>query len=166
MDWASLFAGFLQWSQEMIASFGYLGVFVVSFVSTATIFLPAPGFLFIIAASAFLNPLLVAVVSAAGMALGELTGFFIGKGGGRVLDRKEKKWLKKGEKWFQEGKGFLFIMLFAATPLPDDITGIVGGMFSYDLKKFLLASFLGKLLMNTALAFAGFYGFSFFLGGV
>ncbi len=164
MDWATLIAAFLEWSGYAIENFGYAGVFIVSLASTATIFLPVPGFLFIIAAAPFLNPWLVGIVSGAGMAIGELTGYMIGRGGSHAIKRKDAKWVKKGEKWFRDGKGFLFILLFAATPLPDDITGIVGGTFSYDPKRFLLASFIGKTVMNLALAFAGFYGFGFVSG--
>ena len=166
MDWASLVAGFLEWSEQVILTSGYLGVFVVSVVSTATIFLPVPGFLFILAASPFLNPYLLALVSGAGMAIGELTGYVIGKGSAKAIKRKQVKWVKKGEEWFKKGRGFFFIAIFAATPLPDDVTGIVGGMFDYDWKKFLLAAFIGKTIMNLALALAGFYGFNLFLSAI
>lgn len=164
MDFSQLIAAFLEWSEYLIATFGYLGVFVVGAVSTATIFLPLPGFLFILAVSPFLNPWILGVVSGAGMAVGELTGYVIGKGGSRVARRKDMKWVRRGEEWFRKGRGFLFITIFAATPLPDDVTGIVGGMFNYDLKRFLLACFIGKTAMNLAIAFAGFYGINWFLG--
>jgi membrane protein DedA with SNARE-associated domain len=166
MDGASLIAAFLAWSGGVIGTFGYAGVFVVSVISTATIFLPIPGFLFIVAAGTVssLNPWLVAIISGAGMAIGELTGYALGRGGtkaldrGKMLDKGKQKWLKRGEGWFRKGRGFLFILIFAATPLPDDVTGILGGMFNYDIKKFLLATFIGKVLMNIVLVFAGAYG--------
>lgn len=160
MDWTTLITAFLEWSEGFIAASGYLGVFVVSVISTATIFLPVPGFLFIIAAAAFLNPVLVGIVAGAGMAIGELTGYAIGSGSSRALKKKEYKWLKFGEKWFEKKRGFLVILIFAATPLPDDITGILGGMFRYDWKKFLLAAFIGKTLLYMALALAVFYGYN------
>ncbi|MBN2331199.1 MAG: VTT domain-containing protein [Candidatus Aenigmarchaeota archaeon] len=166
MDWASAVNAFLEWSRYMIENFGYPGVFLVSIASTATIFLPVPGFLFILAASPFLNPFLLGIVSGAGMAIGEVTGYVLGKGGGAALKRKDMKWLKRGERWFSEGRGFLFIVIFAATPLPDDVTGIVGGIFNYDVKRFLLAAFIGKTLMNIALALAGFYGINLALSAI
>ena len=45
----------------------------------------------------------------------------------------------------------------------DDIVGIIAGFFKYNFKKFVLASFLGKLIMNLVLAFSGFYGISWIL---
>jgi membrane protein YqaA with SNARE-associated domain len=158
MDWTSLIVAFLEWSQYVIETFGYPGIFVVSVITTSSIFLPVPGFLFIIAAAPFLNPWIVALVSGAGMAIGELTGYVIGKGGKKALGKEERKWLKRGEGWFQKGRGFLFIVIFAATPLPDDVTGILGGMFDYDPKKFLLAAFIGKTIMALGLVIAGIYG--------
>jgi len=158
MDPGSILAVFLQWSVYIIQNYGYPGVFLVSMISSASIFLPIPGFLFILAASPFLNPWILGVVAGAGMAIGELTGYFIGKGGSKALKKSDKKWLKKGEGWFQRGRGFLLIVIFAATPLPDDVTGIVAGMFNYDWRKFLLASFIGKTIMNLLLALGGFYG--------
>ena len=58
---------------------------------------------------------------------------------------------------------FPVLILFAATPLPDDVLGILGGAISYPLKKFLLASFIGKAIMNIALAWGGFYGINWVL---
>ncbi len=158
MDWATLIAAFLGWSEGIIHTFGYLGVFAVSVFSSASIFLPLPGFVFIIAAAPFLNPWLLALVSGAGMAIGELTGYVIGKGGSQAIKKKDKKWIERGEKWFQKDRGFFFIIIFAATPLPDDVTGILGGMFHYDWKRFLLAAFIGKFILNILLVFAAIYG--------
>jgi membrane protein DedA with SNARE-associated domain len=168
MDWATLIAAFLEWSGYMVETFGYAGIFIVSILSTATIILPVPGFLLIMAAGTVssLNLWLVAIISGAGMAIGELTGYAVGKGGGKALSMKDTKWLKKGEEWFRKGRGFLFIMIFAATPLPDDVTGILGGAFSYDLRKFLLATFIGKVIMNIALVFTGYYGFNWLSGSL
>jgi len=70
-----------------------------------------------------------------------------------------QKLVGMGKKWIKGRASFPVIILFAATPLPDDIVGIVCGIFNYNIKKFLLASFIGKLIMNTALAWGGFYGF-------
>lgn len=49
-------------------------------------------------------------------------------------------------------------------PLPDDVAGILGGIMEYDLKKFLVAATIGKVVLSTAIAWGGFYG-TFLLGG-
>jgi len=99
-----------------------------------------------------------------GCALGELVGYGIGRGSRKIIIKKYEKSIKKYENWFGDGKViFPIIVVFAATPLPDDIVGIVCGLFKYDVKKFLIASFIGKLIMNTALALGGYYGINLIL---
>lgn len=155
--------GFIAWAQGFAGAWGYLGIFLVNFLGSASIFFPVPAFMVVFLFGSILNPWLVGIVAGVGCALGELTGYVIGKGGERVLKRKYKKWIKKGEEWFRRHRAFPFIVIFAATPLPDDVLGILCGMFSYDLKRFFLASLIGKIIMNLALAWGGFYGMQWVL---
>lgn len=154
---------FIIWAKEVIENFGYLGIFFINFIGCATIFLPLPVAPLVFIFGAVLNPLFVAIFAALGAALGELTGYGVGLGGEKVLEKKYDNLFEKGREWFKKDRGFILIVLFAVTPLPDDITGILGGLFKYNLKKFLLASFLGKMIMNLALAFGGFYGIGWIL---
>ena len=59
---------------------------------------------------------------------------------------------------------FLIIILFAITPLPDDVIGILCGVINYDVKKFFFASLTGKIVMNLFLAWGGFLGAQWVLG--
>jgi len=110
-----------------------------------------------------LNPLLVGLIAGLGAAIGEFTGYGLGLGGRKVIEKKYKKDIEKVEKLFQRYGGFLIIVLFAATPLPDDIVGLLGGTLRYSLKKFFIASLIGKIILNLALAYAGFYGLNWIL---
>lgn len=161
---AGLIAGFIQWSQEIVLAFGYLGVFIIGFIGTVSIVLPTPAFLAIFVAGSVLNPWLVGIVSGLGMAIGELTGYGFGIVGKKVIEKKHKKWLKKAKGWFEGHGAFWVIILFSATPLPDDVVGFLSGMIKYDIKKFFVATFIGKTAMNIALAWAGFYGVQWVLG--
>ena len=159
---------FLTWGHSLIQTFGYLGLAIVNLVGSATIFFPLPIAAIVFISGGFLNPWLVALFAAIGCTFGELTGYGLGKGGGKVLEKYKKGWrvgrsLRLGEKWFKRGRGFFCIFFFAATPLPYDVVGVLGGMFNYNIKKFILASFLGKWIMNLALAFGGFYGINWIL---
>ncbi|MBI4162968.1 MAG: VTT domain-containing protein [Candidatus Aenigmarchaeota archaeon] len=153
---------------NLIQTFGYLGVFVSMIMVNASVFLPLPGFVIIVAASAFLNPLLVGVAAAAGGALGELTSYAIGYGGGKALEKKLRKnrWYSTIERLFKSHKGSIAIFAFTALPLAVDVVGIVCGVLKYNKKKFLLLVFLGKLVLYTAIAYASYYGLEFLINYV
>ncbi len=164
MDIASLLAQFAAWGGSVVNDWGYLGIFFISLVSSATIFLPVPSFALVFAAGAVLNPVVVGVAGGIGSAMGELTGYAIGYGGEHALSKKHKKLLERTEKWAEKHGFFAVVVIFAATPLPDDVIGIIGGALNYDVRKFFAASLIGKLALNLALAFAGFYGHAWVLG--
>ena len=139
-----------------LGNYGYLGAFLISLISSATIILPVPGMLLIFALGAAFNPVLVGLTAAFGGTLGEITGFILGYSGRRILPGNKiyiraEKWLKK---W-----GTMTIFIFSLVPpLPIDIIGIVAGTLRFPLWKFLLACFLGKALLYTGMAFAGAWG--------
>ncbi|MEE8173894.1 MAG: hypothetical protein V3T71_01085, partial [Dehalococcoidia bacterium] len=51
---------------EALGKYGYLGVFLVTFLSSATVILPVPGLAVIFVAAATWNPLLVGLVGSVG----------------------------------------------------------------------------------------------------
>ena len=158
MDIASLFNAFSAWSQSIAVTWGYLGIFLISLIGSATILFPVPAFFVVFASGAVLNPWLVGIAAGAGSALGELTGYGIGFAGEKAISKKHEKWLKRANEWAGKYKMFTVIVIFAATPLPDDIVGILCGVIKYDVKRFFLASLTGKLIMNVSIALGGYYG--------
>ena len=160
----SFLADINEWFQFLLETFGYLGLFVINLVAAATIILPLPAFFFVFAAGAILNPWLVGLFSAAGAAIGELTSYGLGYGSGKVIETKYEKQMKYAEKLLENNSTFFVIILFAATPLPYDVIGILMGAAQYDIRKFILATFIGKLIMMTLLAWAGFFGWNTILG--
>lgn len=161
----------LELFTHLVATYGYLGIFIVSLIGSASVFIPLPSFLAVIAAGATLNPFWVGVVAGFGAAIGELIGYLVGAGivaGGkrlthRKLNSKERHWVKRVNDWFNRGWGPAAIFLFAATPLPDKILGVVCGALRYDWKKFFVASLAGKILLHIVLAYIGYFGIEFFL---
>lgn len=137
-----------------LQSFGYLGVFLVNLVGSATIIFPVPSFATTIAVGAFSSPILTAIFSGMGSTLGELTGYFAGRGGNIVAGKEER--IKKVQKWMDK-HGLWVIFALAAIPNPlFDIAGIISGMSQIPLKKYLIAVFFGKLIKFTVLAYTGF----------
>ncbi|NOZ81856.1 MAG: VTT domain-containing protein [Candidatus Micrarchaeota archaeon] len=152
----NLAASFGSWAQGIIESLGYLGVFVVSFIGSASVLFPLPSFVVVFSAGAFLNPVLVGIISGIGAGLGEATGYGVGAAGAKAIERYRKdKLFRVAEEWFQRHRGFWIIFIFAATPLPDDIIGILCGIMKYPFRRFVLASVLGKITLGLFLAFGG-----------
>jgi membrane protein DedA with SNARE-associated domain len=145
----------------LIETFGYIGVFVVSAISTSTIILPLPGFAIIPIAALMLNPFLVGIIGGTGAAVGELVSYGIGRGSG-ALTRKAKKdanvWFDRLEKWFEKYNGFMIIVIFSVTPLPFDIIGVFAGMIKYDIKKFFIATLIGRVILYLILAYTAVLG--------
>ena len=79
---------FVIWAKGIIENFGYLGVFFINFIGCATILFPLPAAPLVFIFGAVLNPLFVAIFAALGATLGELTGYGIGFGGKKILEKK------------------------------------------------------------------------------
>ena len=94
---AEIASGFLEWAETTVGAWGYLGLFVINLIGSATIIFPVPAFVVVFAMGAVLNPWLVGIVSGAGCALGELTGYAIGRGikevSKEVGEKKHERWL-------------------------------------------------------------------------
>jgi membrane protein YqaA with SNARE-associated domain len=139
-----------------LEAYGYIGAFVMSVVGSATIIFPVPYFIVIFGMAGTLNPVLLTLAASVGSAIGELTGFWLGKYGSKALIKKKFKWLKTAEKWFDKN-GFLTLVFFAAAPLPTDIGGIIAGTAGYSRTKFFIAMLIGKTVKFAVIVYAGYY---------
>lgn len=129
---------------ERVGNWGYLGVFLVTFVATASFILPIPYLLIVARAGMFLDPMIVTLVAGLAGALGELTGYIIGASGRDLIARG--KWYDKANHWMVS-YGFWCVAFFAFVPNPVfDAIGFAAGVLRYPLWKFILACFLGKSL--------------------
>jgi len=136
-------------------SLEYAGVFLVMFLSSATIILPVPGLAGVFIAGAFLNPILVGIAGGFGSALGELSGYFAGYGGKIVIEKSRRRTYKNIQRWMRRN-GFITIFISAALPNPFfDMAGIAAGTLDYPLWEFLFACLAGKILKCIALAYLG-----------
>ncbi|MDD5023183.1 MAG: VTT domain-containing protein [Candidatus ainarchaeum sp.] len=136
------------------ASFGYIGIFIVSLLSSATILIPAPGWLAVLELGRFLDPVLLALFAGSGAAIGELTGYFAGSG--LVGMMENNKHLFDKHKEIIQKHGFFAILFLAFIPNPFfDLAGVSAGVLKMDLKIFLSACFLGKILKFLLLAYLG-----------
>lgn len=137
-------------------NYGYLGVFLLSLASNATVILPVPGVLLFIPLLTILNPVLVALVGATGGVMGEITGYMAGYSGREMA--QDMRLYKRVEGWMRRW-GAWTIFVFAVAPfLLVDVAGIVAGALRFPLWKFLLVVWVGKSLKYVGLMLAGAWG--------
>jgi len=150
----------LVFSNEIIAlsEYGYLGVFIISLLSAATIFIPAPGWIAVIALGGLLNPYLLGIIAGIGSGIGELTGYMIGNGA-RTLTRREldiqRKLIKKYGLWI------IMVLAFIPNPL-FDAAGLVAGALKIPVWKFMLATIAGRTVRFILLAYFGAWTLAMF----
>ena len=77
-----------------LGNYGYVGVFLLSFLTNATIFVPAPSWIIPIIPGTTFNPFIVGLLVGTGESLGEVTGFIAGASGRIIVeDRERYQWL-------------------------------------------------------------------------
>ncbi len=142
-----------EFFNQYVRSYGYLGLFVAVFITNASLFvgIPTPTYI-LLAVAAGLNPLLVTIVAAAASALGESSGYLLGVGGRKAIEKKYGHLLRQWKHYFRK-HAFLTVVVISSLPFPpDDIAGIIAGSLGYDYRKFLLATFIGKAIKYGATA--------------
>jgi membrane protein DedA with SNARE-associated domain len=140
-----------------LGAWGYPGIFLVMLINNLTIFLPSVGHAFLLAAAQTLNPWLLGIVGGAGAAVGELSGYVVGHSGGRVLIGRRLYDHYRNRAGVRGNFLGPTLLVFAATPLPMDIAGIVAGAVHYPVGRFMLWVGAGKIIQVTMIALASYY---------
>lgn len=140
--------------------YGYFGVFLISFVGSLSIIIPVPYTLLIYVMGGVLDPILVAIASGLGSAVGEFSGYILGYYGRAMISEERQRKMDFMVKVFDR-YGFFAIFIFALTPLPDDLLFIPLGIMRYKFVKAFVPSLLGKLLMSFILAYSGYLSIGF-----
>ena len=146
-----------QWLESLALQYGYLGIFIISFIGSVSVVFPIPYTLviFYVGSTRMFNPLLVALSGGAGSAVGELFGYLLGYYGRAVLSEERKRKIDCIMRIFNR-YGAAAIFVFALTPLPDDLLFIPLGMMRYSFLKTFIPCFAGKVSMCLILAYGGY----------
>lgn len=150
---------FFQDQIQKYQGLGYLGLFLINLMGSGTIVLPVPALLSVYLAGETLTPWLVGVVAGAASALGELTGYMLGFGGGVLIDENP---VYQRFYNFMVRYGFWTILVLAVIPNPlFDMAGMAAGALRFPMSRFLLAALIGKTIRMIAVAYAGYYSLGF-----
>jgi membrane protein YqaA with SNARE-associated domain len=132
--------------------YGYLGIFIISFLGSIAVFSPAAPMAAIYAGTIY-NPLLVSFVSALGAICGDAPGYGIGYGGQLIIPPSN---VYDHIKYFMKINGTMTIFILATIPNPFfDIAGIAAGASNFPFWKFVIISFIGKWIKFTIFSLVG-----------
>jgi uncharacterized membrane protein YdjX (TVP38/TMEM64 family) len=141
---------------QKLESYGYAGIFLLSILANATIFLPAPGLLIVFSMGTIFNPIGIALAAGTGAALGELSGYIAGSSGQAVIENSAM--YKRMVDWMsRNGNLTVFVLAFLPNPF-FDLTGVAAGALRMPVQRFLAWCWFGKIgkMLLVALAGAGF----------
>lgn len=135
---------------------GFSGIFVISLVSNSIPFVGIP-YLAIVAgyATIYTSPIdraLLIVSSAAGAALGKIVIYFLGSAVRLKLSKESEENLRTFLRLAKRSM-FLAIVIFASTPLPDDLLYVPLGVMRYPLPQYFLAILMGKVILTTVVIY-------------
>src|ERR1700722_9011048 len=157
--------------EHFLETWGYLAVFVLSFISSMG--LPVGAEVAIIYGGVLasgqvpgevhpLNVVLVILVAASAEILGSLAGYAIGKYGGRPLVDKVGKYvllthkdLDRAEAWFAR-RGEPLVLFGRFVPLLRSFVSLAAGLAEMALGKFVAFTVIGCAIWCTALASLGY----------
>ena len=140
---------------EQLGAYGYLGVFLFTLLSSATIVLPSPALGMVALGGKTLNPWLVGLTGGVAAGLGEITGYLAGMGGSELAERS--RFYPRVKDWVQRW-GLITILVLAFVPGPVfDLAGIAAGAVRMPFRRFLLVCMSGKILRMILVAWAGRY---------
>jgi len=159
-------------NMEQLASFGLVGVLVVSFIAGSTFSItaiPVPYWLLVFTLPSFiadqwgiLAPVWVGLLAGLGASLGQFITFMIGYGGRTISERITTKFSSRFYDraiGVAERHGSLAVFLMSLIPNPIHLPmSIAIATLHYPPHKFFLFSFLGTGLKSLILAFCGYYG--------
>lgn len=136
---------------------GYLGAFVLTLLSSATVLVPsvALGAALKFGAASTLNPIVVGLISGIAAGLGESTGYLAGRSGAELAHIQDRPSYRRIAMWV-ERRGTLTVFLLAAIPLPlIDLAGLAAGAMGMSFLRFEIACLAGKITRFVPVALLG-----------
>jgi len=131
---------------------GLVGLFVLSVIGNATVFIPAPVFVVACAAGPIYGPVATGIVAGIGSAVGEMTGYMAGYGGTAVLPQGQ---VYQRLHALMSRYGPVVIFVLAVLPNPAfDVGGLIAGALKMHPLTFVIATAIGKAVRLTIVAAA------------
>jgi len=150
------------------ASFSYLGLFLVSTVGGATVFIPVPSLAVQFTMGAVLNPAVVGAVAGLGSAVGGTLIYLFGRGGRRIFHKDDftspksdniiVRWASRIIGWTQHrGSLTIFLMSAVLNPFFFPMAFAIGAS-RYQMWKFFIMCWAGNTVKSMMIAYLGYFG--------
>jgi len=146
-----------------LGNYVYWGAFLVSLIGNATVIFP--GAVLVILANIGIvicpvtgpiGPLIVGLVGAVGAAIGEITGYMVGYSGRGFVE--DSRFYPRLAAWVKRW-GILPVFVLSIVPFVFDVVGIIAGALRLPLWKFMLACWMGRTILYTAVVLAVAMGY-------
>ena len=153
----------MYWLDSIIATHGYLGLFLASFLAS-TIFPLGSEVVVVLLISKGFNLPYVVLVASVGNYLGACTSYYIGmEGRMHVIEKRFKvteSHLRHAKRWVD--KYGVWTLLFTWLPVVGDALPIVAGIMKIRFWEFSVFVFTGKLVRYAAVAYLVYAGMVLF----
>ena len=144
-------------SKAEFATTAYLIVFGTTLVCNASIIVPvAIHTAIMIAAASVWNPVLIALIASVAGTLGEMTGYYAGRLGKRVIVSESTPAYNRIASWVHRHGPWAIFLLSLQPVLPFDIAGLIAGASKIPLWKFLLPCWAGRFPKYILFCYFGF----------
>jgi membrane protein YqaA with SNARE-associated domain len=142
---------------EKLAASAYLVIFGITLLSNAAVFVPVtyPHLALMIAASRYFDTFLVALVGSVGGALGEITAYYAGYLGKRIMHFENAPGYTRLAGWMAKYGPWGIFFVSVQPILPVDIAGLLAGASKITLWKFLLPCWAGKFIKYLVACYVG-----------
>ena len=160
MAFAVIYFG--EWVRAL-EGYGYLGAFLISILGGATIIIPVPMLAVVFALGGVMKyTWLVGIAAALGEALGAVTIYLTGYGGGKALyNSKHGKIQAAYERLMRlmERRGSITLFILAAIVNPFFYpAALAAGAMRFGIRKYFLICFVGKTIKGMTVVYAGYWG--------
>lgn len=155
---AFLLYHFQDFFRVSLRSYGYIAyplVFVISLLSSSTIFIPTPGIAFTLAAAAVWDPLLVGIAAGLGDAIGEMTAYWTGYVGERIIVDEHMPAYQKASAWMNSYGAWAVFAVALVPVVLFDLVGLAAGALKIRWWKFLVAAWCGKIPRSILICYLG-----------
>lgn len=155
---ALILSNFQKYFNVELRNFGwiaYLAVFVANLLSSATILVPAPGIAFTLAAATVFDPASVAISAGLGDAIGEMTAYWVGYVGEKIIVDEHVPAYQKAVSWMDRYGAWAVFGIALIPILPYDLIGMAAGALKIKWWKCFLATLSGKMPRAFLVAYLG-----------